>query len=194
MRAADLCGANLLLNRQARRAGLAFDRDRALARSGSVQEPALHLLDNWPYLLQPAPKSLAAEDLDHLHHILDGVPDPRDAAATPVEWVARTVAGSLEPNKCDSRTLLVTGGGAHHPHLMEQLRTHLPSGWTLEVPEARWVDGKEAVAFAWLAHRTAHGMTTSLASVTGAEKDVFGGRLFGNFARTDNGSEACSTT
>ena len=194
VRAADLCGANLLLNRQARRAGLAFDRDGALARSGSVQEPALHLLDDWPYLRRPAPKSLAAEDLDLLHQILDGIAEPRDAAATAVEWVARTVAGSLEPSEDDGRALLVTGGGAHHLHLMERLRIHLPSGWTLEVPEPQWVDGKEAVAFAWLALRTAQGMTTSLASVTGAEKDVCGGRLFGNFAGTDNGSEACSTT
>ena len=194
VRAADLCGANLLLNRQARRAGLDFDRDGTLARSGAVRQQAIGLLDDWPYLSRSGPKSLAAEDLDLLHQILDGIPEPRDAAATAVEWVARTVAGSLEPSEDDGRTLLVTGGGAHHLHLMERLRAHLSSGWTLEVPEPQWVDGKEAVAFAWLALRTAQGMTTSLASVTGAEKDIRGGRLFGNFAATDNGSESCSTT
>ena len=193
VRAADLCGANLLLNRQARRAGQSFDRDGALARSGAVRQEAMALLDGWPYLSRSGPKSLAAENLDLPHRVLDAIPDPRDASATAVEWVARTIAGSLKQSEESVRTLLVTGGGAHHLHLMERLRALLPLGWTLEVPEPQWVDGKEAVAFAWLALRTAQGKTTSLASVTGAEKDVCGGRLFGNFAGTDNGSEACST-
>ena len=96
VRAADLCGANLLLNRQARRAGLAFDRDGDLALSGTVQPEALIRLQQWPYLHREGPKSLAAEDLDPLHDILAGIPDPRNAAATAVEWVAQTVAGSLE--------------------------------------------------------------------------------------------------
>ncbi|MGB1074544.1 MAG: anhydro-N-acetylmuramic acid kinase, partial [Flavobacteriales bacterium] len=90
VRAADLCGANLLLNRQARRAGLAFDRDGDLARRGTVQPEALARLQQWPYLHREGPKSLAAEDLDPLHEILDGIPDPRNSTATAVEWVART--------------------------------------------------------------------------------------------------------
>ena len=182
VRAADLCGANLLLNRQARRAGLAFDRDGDLALSGTVQPEALIRLQQWPYLHREGPKSLAAEDLDPLHDILDGIPDPRNAAATAVEWVAQTVAGSLDPAEEASRTLLVTGGGAHHHCLMERLRTLLPKGWTLEIPDPAWVDGKEAIAFAWLALRTAQGKPTSLATVTGASQDVCGGVLFGTFA------------
>lgn len=182
VRAADLCGANLLLNRQARRAGLAFDRDGDLALSGTVQPEALIRLQQWPYLHREGPKSLAAEDLDPLHDILDGIPDPRNAAATAVEWVAQTVAGSLDPAEEASRTLLVTGGGAHHHCLMERLRTLLPKGWTLEIPDPAWVDGKEAIAFAWLALQTAQGKPTSLATVTGASQDVCGGVLFGTFA------------
>ena len=182
VRAADLCGANLLLNRQARRAGLAFDRDGDLARSGAVQPEALARLQRWPYLRRGGPKSLAAEDLDVLHDILDGLSDPRDAAATAVEWVAETVAGSLDPTEKANRTLLVTGGGAHHRYLMERLRTLLPKGWDIGGPEPDWVDGKEAIAFAWLALRTAQGKPTSLATVTGAPEDVCGGVLFGTFA------------
>ena len=66
--------------------------------------------------------------------------------------------------------------------LMERLRTLLPKGWALEVPAPEWVDGKEAIAFAWLALRTAQGKPTSLATVTGASEDVCGGVLFGTFA------------
>jgi len=182
VRAADVCGANLLLNRQARRAGLAFDRDGALAKSGTVQPDALAELEAWPYLHREAPKSLAAEDLDPLHAVLDRIADPRDASATAVEWVAKTAAGSLDPPEGSNGILLVTGGGAHHQHLMERLRSMLPMGWALEIPEPEWVDGKEAVAFAWLALRTAQGQFTSLATVTGASQDVCGGVLFGTFA------------
>ena len=182
VRAADLCGANLLLNRQARRAGLAFDREGDLARSGTVQSEALMRLQQWPYLHRNGPKSLAAEDLAALHDILDGISDPRDASATAVEWVAQTVTVNLDPVEEANRTLLVTGGGAHHSYLTERLRTLLPKGWALEVPEPEWVDGKEAIAFAWLALRTAQGKPTSLATVTGASQDVCGGVLFGTFA------------
>jgi len=182
VRAADLCGANLLLNRQARRAGLAFDREGDLARSGTVQAEALMRLQQWPYLHRNGPKSLAAEDLAALHDILDGISDPRDASATAVEWVAQTVTVNLDPVEEANRTLLVTGGGAHHRYLTERLRTLLPKGWALEVPEPEWVDGKEAIAFAWLALRTAQGKPTSLATVTGASQDVCGGVLFGTFA------------
>ena len=78
--------------------------------------------------------------------------------------------------------ILVTGGGAHHGFLLKRWSAHLGNEWKLDVPSALWIDGKEAAAFAWLAQRTALGKTTSLASVTGATRDVCGGVLFGNFA------------
>lgn len=182
VRAADLCGANLLLNRQARRLGKAFDRGGEDARRGVVQADALARLVAWPYLGRDWPKSLAAEDLAAVHNVLDGVVDPADAAATAVEWIARCVANALPPSAEGERTLMVTGGGAHHGFLMERMRARLPQGWRLVLPDGPWVDGKEAAAFAWLALRTARGLTTSLASVTGAAEDVCGGVLCGTFA------------
>ena len=182
VRAADLCGANLLLNRQARRLGKAFDRGGQSARQGVVQADALARLMAWPYLERDWPKSLAAEDLAAVHNVLDGVVDPADAAATAVEWIARCAANALPPSAEGERTLMVTGGGAHHGFLMERMRARLPQGWRLVLPDGPWVDGKEAAAFAWLALRTARGLTTSLASVTGATEDVCGGVLCGTFA------------
>ena len=86
---------------------------------------------------------------------------------------------------------MLTGGGALNSHLVKRIGQHLPSGWMASIPERQWVEGKEAAAFAWLAWRTARGQTTSLASVTGAERDVCGGRLFGNFAMSGNDRDAC---
>lgn len=182
VRAADLCGANLLLNRQARRLAKAFDRGGESARQGVVQADALARLAAWPYLGRDWPKSLAAEDLAAVHDILDGVANPADAAATAVEWIAQCVANALPPVAESQRTLMVTGGGAHHGFLMERMQARLPQGWQLFLPDGWWIDGKEAAAFAWLALRTARGLTTSLASVTGASNDVCGGVLCGTFA------------
>ena len=177
--ASDLCGCNLLLNRQAQRMGMPFDRDGRGASAGVVDANALAQLQAWGYLNRPWPKSLAAEDLMGLHSALDMVPRPEDALATAVHWMAEAIAqGCPEgPGK-----VLVTGGGAHHPGLVSALRSALSvQGLTLNIPEGDWVDGKEAAAFAWLAWRTAHGRPTSLASVTGAAQDVCGGVLYGNF-------------
>lgn len=181
VRAWDVAGCNLLLNAQSRRLGLGYDAGGEAARQGRVDLEALAGLEAWPYLSRPAPKSLAAEDLDPLHRILDKVVSPRDALATCVEWIARSVADAMRQGAAGGRVLL-TGGGAHNTQLVERMAHHLDPGWTVEVPTAEWVDGKEAAAFAWLAWRTAHGLTTSLSSVTGAREDVKGGTLYGTFA------------
>lgn len=180
VRAWDVAGCNLLLNRQAMRAGSAFDRNGQMSARGQVSTEARAQLDGWAFLAQKGPKSLSAEDLAPLHDILDAVPLPEDALATAVDWIASTFASALEGH--DPGKVLLTGGGAFNAHLVEQMAAHLPDAWEHTVPDVMWVDGKEAAAFAWLAWRTAHGQTTSLASVTGAHSDICGGRVFGNFA------------
>ena len=185
VQASDLCGANLLLNRQSLRAGQPFDVGGGGARTGCVVESALVELDRWPYLKRHWPKSLAAEDLRFLNAVLDEIVNPWDAAATAVEWIASTVGRSLPERRDAEHTLLITGGGAHHGLLIERLRARLPKGWMAWLPDRHWIDGKEAAAFAWLALRTAQGKSTSLASVTGARQDVCGGVLFGTFAAPD---------
>ena len=181
IRASDLCGCNLLLNRQALRLGIPLDRDGRGAAEGQCSSEALAALDSWSHLTRPWPKSLAAEDLGALHAVLDACVRPEDALATGVHWVAKTVAEALEAQSVTG-SVMATGGGAHHPVLVRQLREELTRrNMALNIPDLRWVDGKEAAAFAWLAWRTAMGRTTSLATVTGAATDVCGGVLYGNF-------------
>lgn len=181
VKAWDVAGCNLLLNRQARRLGLPYDAGGERAAVGHCVSAALDALNTWPFLAQQPPKSLAAEDLVLLHSVLDGLESGEDGLATGVEWVATTVARDLEAAPNPGR-LLLTGGGAHNAFLVQRLDAHMPAGWTVEVPEAMWVDGKEAAAFAWLAWRTVQGLPTALASVTGANMDTCGGEVFGNFA------------
>lgn len=188
----DVTGCNLLLNRQAARLDLAFDPEGRNARDGQVDTAALALLQSWPHLQRNPPKSLSAEDLQPLHTALDAIAAPADALATAAEWIAWGIGQSLSFAKQEG-VLLLSGGGAMNTDLVARVGHQLPRGWTLQLPDQMWIQGKEAAAFAWLALRTAQGRTTSLASVTGAESDVCGGRLFGNFALPGNGSGASDT-
>ena len=58
----------------------------------------------------------------------------------------------------------------HNPVLMQALEAALPAGCTLETTAAHGVDPDfvEAMGFAWLARRTAHGLAGNLPNVTGA--------------------------
>ena len=181
VRAWDVAGCNLLLNRQARRLGMSYDAGGERAARGHCRTTTLDALNAWPFLAQQPPKSLAAEDLAMLHSELDGIESVEDALATGVEWVAAAVGKALESAPRPGR-LLLTGGGAHNAFLVGRMAAHMPTGWTAEVPGNMWVDGKEAAAFAWLAWRTMQGLPTALASVTGANNDTCGGEVFGNFA------------
>ena len=184
VRAWDICGCNLLLNRQSMRLDQPFDRGGLMASKGKVDATVLSKLNQWPHLHRLAPKSLAAEDLLFLHGLLDGIVRPEDACATAVEWMAMAMADAVKGHARPGK-ILVTGGGAFHQFLLQRWSGHLSEEWTLDVPSELWVEGKEAAAFGWLALRTAMGETTSLASVTGATEDVRGGLLLGNFATPD---------
>ncbi len=98
VRAWDVCGCNLLLNRQAQRAGRPFDEGGVLASQGQVDLAVLAKLQTWPYLHRTPPKSLAAEDLSPLHLLLDSIALPEDAMATAVEWMAQVLARSIMLN------------------------------------------------------------------------------------------------
>jgi anhydro-N-acetylmuramic acid kinase len=180
----DVCACNLLLNRQAARLGLPYDRGGALAAAANADTQTRSALDAWPYLKLEPPKALAAEDFEALHHLLDALP-PEVALSTATAHIGAAIARDLQSAAEKPGRVLVTGGGAWNEALLAAIEIGLNAqtqGWVIDRPTADWVDGKEAAAFAWLALRTACGQTTSFASATGAQRDVHGGKLYGNFA------------
>ncbi|EHL20452.1 anhydro-N-acetylmuramic acid kinase [Acidovorax sp. NO-1] len=68
-----------------------------------------------------------------------------------------------------SNYMAVCGGGALNTHLMARLQAACP-GIRVVPTDALGLPALqvEAAAFAWLAHRTVHGLSGNLASVTGA--------------------------
>ncbi len=74
--------------------------------------------------------------------------------------------------------MFVCGGGAHNRHLLQRLAGNLP-GLSIALTSAVGLepDWVEAVAFAWLAMRTARREPGNLPSVTGARRKVVLGTI-----------------
>jgi anhydro-N-acetylmuramic acid kinase len=74
--------------------------------------------------------------------------------------------------------LIVSGGGAHNPHIMAHLAAFLPE-MTLATSSDYGIDidAKEAIAFAVLAHETWRGAPANLPSATGARRAVVLGNV-----------------
>ncbi|CCN48001.1 Anhydro-N-acetylmuramic acid kinase [Vibrio nigripulchritudo MADA3029] len=160
-----------------------YDKDGQLARSGKVVPALLNQFLSDAYFELPSPKSTGRElfNLNWLgqfesvnHHTIE------DVQATLLELTAASVAQEVEKHISGiAPTMLVCGGGAMNPVLMERLGTLLPD-WTVADTKDRGIDSEfmEAMAFAWLAHRRIYGLPSNLPEVTGASKPASLGVIY----------------
>jgi anhydro-N-acetylmuramic acid kinase len=159
-----------------RHTGQTFDRDGALARSGTVDAAVLSALMAHPYFSRPAPKSLDRLDFSRALAAsgLDGLA-AADGAATLVAFTAESIAASRFP--APPRQWLVTGGGRHNPAIMAALRNAL--GVPVEPVETMGWNGDalEAQCFGFLAARVARGLPLSFPGTTGVPMPTPGGRI-----------------
>ena len=158
------------------RRGLAYDKDGAVARGGTVETGALELFLAEPYFTRMPPKSLDRNDFAEMVALVRELSDA-DAAATLTAMCAAGVAEAMQHCPSPPSRVLVTGGGRRNPVLMQMLTV------SLECPvvpvEDVGLDGDmlEAQAFAYLAVRVARGLPTSCAGTTGVRAAVGGGTV-----------------
>jgi anhydro-N-acetylmuramic acid kinase len=169
-----------------RDAGARYDRDGMLARRGSVSSELLSRLLDDPYFGEPPPKSTGRERygapfVERWRSELDAL-SFADAVATLTALAIRTVADAVRANAPRANHLIISGGGARNPALVEGLRPLLP-GVQVAVSDAFGIDAdaKEAIAFAVLGLTTLRGRAAGLPSVTGAS----GPRVLGAIAPHD---------
>ena len=149
-----------------------FDRDGALAASGTVIPALLTELLAEPYYTLAPPKS-SGKELFHLGYVREALsraavtPELPDLVATLTELSAVTVADAV--SKAGVQVLVAAGGGVRNPVLMRRLAELLP-GVELLTTDRLGVpsDVKEAVAFALIGWATAHGLPGNVPSCTGA--------------------------
>ena len=162
---------------------LSFDRDGALARAGTVNEPLLQALKADPFFSQPFPKTTGPELFNVAYvqwaqtNTATETLRPPDLLATLVRFSAETIAEALrQVMRADTPYhVYLSGGGAHNPALTEALETALPGvtfGRTDELGIAG--DAKEAVLFAILANEAVAGGTTHFGARAGVPSVTMG--------------------
>ena len=158
------------------RLGQPYDKDGALAASGTVEEGALELFLAEPFFARMPPKSLDRNDFAEMVGLVRELSDA-DAAATLTAMCAAGVAEAMQHCPKPPTSVLVTGGGRHNPVLMKMLDVSLDC--PVKPVEAVGLDGDmlEAQAFAYLAVRVARGLPTSCPGTTGVRAAVGGGTL-----------------
>jgi N-acetylmuramic acid 6-phosphate etherase len=172
--------------------GRTFDEGGAFARQGTVSAALMAWLqaDDEAYMSLPPPKSTGREryGAPYVEALVRkgrelGLSD-QDLVATATAYTAWTVIDQHRrwlPGK--PREVIVSGGGARNPVLMEALKQELPVITTAEAGVDP--DGKEALAFALLAYQCVMGEINVETGATGArEASILGTIAPGkNFAR-----------
>ncbi len=164
-----------------------FDSDGSRARRGQVDEPLLAELLDDEFLRRPPPKSTGreryglaeAEALSERWQREERAVD--DLLATLVAFTAASIARAAR-DFCGGdgaiQRVLVGGGGARNPALMDALRTRLP-GVPVEPFDAAGVppDAAEAMAFSLLGRNTLLGLPNHLPGCTGANRAAVLGEI-----------------
>jgi anhydro-N-acetylmuramic acid kinase len=141
--------------------GLHFDKDAAVAKTGTINAALLAALKDNVFFKQPFPKTTGPE-LFNLHYLQEakersGTADisTADTMATLNKFSADMIAEAIlkTAGHIQQVTIFTSGGGMHNPLLMQHLKEALP-GFNFLTTDALDInpDAKEAVLFAVLAN------------------------------------------
>jgi anhydro-N-acetylmuramic acid kinase len=150
-----------------------YDKDGALAASGTVDDTRLATLLAHPYFAKPAPKSLDRLTFSSLIAEATANLAPADAAATLAAFCVAAIAQT--PLPAAPLRVLVCGGGRKNPVIMAGL-AHAFNVPVDPVEAVGWDgDALEAQCFAFLAVRSLKGLPLSLPTTTGVALPMTGG-------------------
>lgn len=158
----------------ARRAGLRFDRDGALAAAGKVDRARVERFGEHRYFALAPPKSLDRGDFG------DGWAEGlsvADGAATLTRGTARAIALAARHFPAPVTQWVISGGGARNPALLKAIAEET-RGKVVTADSLGWNgDALEAQAFAFLAVRSLRGLPISFPGTTGVPRPLTGGRV-----------------
>jgi anhydro-N-acetylmuramic acid kinase len=158
-----------------------FDANGAIGMQGTVDGDLLAELLTDPYLDEAPPKTTGREYYGSamVDEILSKREISPDVIATATAFTAHSIADAYRrwlPELPDE--VYVNGGGARNPLLMRMIGDAL-DGIPVRATDDLGVDadGKEAVAFALMAHDALAGYPTNIPGATGATRAVPLGKL-----------------
>ena len=161
-----------------------YDKDSEWAREGTVNKELLNIMLSENYFALPSPKSTGREyfNLAWLNTYIkkiDSNISPADIQATLLRLSAITISDSINASSSNINEVLICGGGAYNPNLMDSLQNLLPSiDVTTTAKYGLEPDCIEAVTFAWLAKQRIEKKSSNLPSVTGARKAILLGGIY----------------
>ena len=164
-----------------------YDRDARIARRGKLFPGLMARFRLHPFLFTEPPKSAGREEFgaEYLEPIIRWAKQKGVRAEdllytatilTPVT-ILLAIHRWVEP-RMHVDDLIVSGGGAHNPLIMQWMRDAKPGlriipSSNFGIPE----DAKEAFAFAVLAYETYHGRPANLPAATGARRPAVLGKI-----------------
>jgi anhydro-N-acetylmuramic acid kinase len=158
----------------AKRAGVRFDKDGALAGSGKVDRPRLERFSEHRYFARKPPKSLDRGDFGDSW--ADGL-SAADGAATLTYGTARAIALAARHFPAPVTQWVIAGGGARNPTLLKAIAAET-RGKIVTADSLGWNgDALEAQAFGFLAVRSLRGLPLTFPGTTGAPRPLSGGKL-----------------
>lgn len=164
--------------------GASYDEDGAIAKRGSVNEALLHRLMDDPYFALTPPKSTGREVYgDHfVQHLIEQASDLRfeDLIATATAFTAYSIADSYNRFVIPLHGLdrvVVSGGGARNSTLLSYLSSYLNCEVTTSDAYGVPDQGREAMAFALLAHESFNKRPSNYPLVTGAKRATILGTI-----------------
>jgi anhydro-N-acetylmuramic acid kinase len=158
----------------ARRAGLRFDSDGALAASGKVDRGRLERFSEHRYFMKKPPKSLDRGDFNDTW--ANGL-SAADGAATLTQGTARAIALAARHFPMPVAQWVISGGGARNPTLLRALADET-RGKVVTAADLGWDgDALEAQAFAFLAVRSLRGLPLTFPGTTGVPHPLTGGKV-----------------
>lgn len=169
-----------------------FDPNGSIAARGKVDEELLRELLKESYFSLTPPKSTGLEDFGRDFAERRFIDRPfedllRTALALSAQSLVDSIFTALEGTPSTPLDIVFAGGGTSNTTLMQEIEERLATGIRSlgrprpeigsfaehGVPE----DAREAVAFAYLADRTARGLTGSLPTTTGASRGAVLGKI-----------------
>lgn len=161
----------------------AYDKDGLHARQGKLIPELLEKLLANPYFAQVPPKSTGREMFgeDVVQAICESYTNADDVIYTLTHFTAQTIADAYNAFVFPHHQvgeIIVGGGGAYNPVLMEILQ-QLVGDIPVLTQEDKGLssDAKEAIAFAILGNETLHGNSSNVPSATGASRPVVLGQI-----------------
>ncbi len=172
--------------------GRRYDRDGKIAATGTVLEKIVSKLLRRTYFRQKAPKTAGREEfgrkfVDEFFRLHKGC-RKQDIVATATALTAKSIAdavrrlahGKAKGPKANFQEMILSGGGAKNPTLVNMLKQELaPLGVKVCLSDEFGLPSaaKEAVAFAVLAYETWHRRPSNIPTATGAKRPAVLGKI-----------------